>query len=116
VSDERRRSRRPVIAKVPSAAERAGATVVATASMKTVDDVLSALPDPDTLAPSTLVVLPAETPSFTRSLMAMLGRTAAASRPARCSALVARGYVDVGAASTDDGEDLAWGYVPTEPC
>jgi hypothetical protein len=115
-ASERRRSSRPATRKAPSAAERANATIVATASMTSVDDVLVALPDPDTLAPSTLVVLPAEARSFARSLLSLLGRKAGAARAARCSALVARGYVDVGAACTDAGEDLAWGYVPTEPC
>jgi hypothetical protein len=105
------------VAKVPSPSERAAATIIRAGSMKTVDDVVAALPVPDTLPPSSLVMLPVSARSFASSLLAMLGRNAGPSRAMRCTALVARGYVAVGAARTDDGEDLAWGYVSaTEPC
>jgi len=114
---ERRRAGRPVLARVPSAEERARATTVKTTSLRSIEDVLGALPDPATLAPRALVLVPAGgARTLARSLLAMLGRDVALPRVVRCSALVAKGYVDVGAARTEDGEDVAWGYAPTGPC
>jgi hypothetical protein len=42
----------------------------------------------------------------------VFGRGKTVSRVERCSALVARGYVDVGAAEDELGADLAWGRAP----
>ena len=75
---------------------------------------IAALPDPAELDPGTLVVIPAELAggkTLGRSLLAVFGRAKAVARTRRCTALVARGYVDVGAADGPEG-DFAWGRVP----
>ena len=78
--------------------------------------VMAKLPDPASLAPCALVILPGEivpgTRSLARSVLAVFGRTKTVTRARRCSALVARGYVDVGAAEDETRADLAWGYAP----
>ncbi len=64
--------------------------------------------------------LPARTPVWVLGTAAgdgamwrLFGRGSAVSRAARCSALVARGYVDVGAGvDAASGADLAWGRAP----
>lgn len=66
------------------------------------------LPAPGTLAPGTRVVVPAAATRKGGVLRRLLGpRTVTVSRAARCTALLARGYVDIGA---DD--EAAWGRVP----
>jgi hypothetical protein len=51
----------------------------------------------------------------TRDLLRWLGmRTVPLPRPVRCTALVARGYVDVGAGADPIGAELAWGF--SSPC
>ena len=95
--------------------ERASAQVVALteADAASVATVMAALPDPATLASGALVVVPAALAgkSLARSVLSMLGRPKRVATSRRCSALVARGYVQVGAA--EDGEDdLVWGYAP----
>lgn len=78
-----------------------------------------ALPDPDSLSEGQLVVVAAELAgekSLASSVLSALGRKKTAPRVMRCSALVARGYVDVGAGfdpATKD--DLAWGYASPRP-
>jgi hypothetical protein len=48
-----------------------------------------------------------------RRLWRLLGRTVPISRAARCSALLVRGYVDIGAGVDEaTGSDLAWGSAP----
>jgi hypothetical protein len=73
-----------------------------------------ALPDPATLEPGSLVVvLPALAgeKSLASSVLSAFGRKKIAPRAVRCSALVARGYVRVGAGvDPTTKEDLAWGY------
>ena len=80
-----------------------------------VASVAAALPEADTLAGGTLViVLPsAAAPSLAGRFLAALGRGRTISRAHRCSALLARGYVRIGA-SVDpaSGLDLAFGYAP----
>jgi hypothetical protein len=100
----------------PPAAVRATARTIALAPADAQDlaSAAAALPDPDELPPGTLVLLPAELreePSIARSVLAVFGRTRTATRVLRCSALVARGYMDVGA-GTDPvtRADLVWGY------
>jgi hypothetical protein len=85
--------------------------------------VFDALPDPSELPPGTLVIVPgaaAGTSSLARSVLAVFGRARLVPRVVRCTALVARGYVDVGAADDETRADLAWGYAPptgpTGPC
>ncbi len=105
---------RPV-ARLPSAEARAAATTITLESEALdVAAVMARLPAPADLPAGTLVVVPAkvEAPrSLARSVLAMLGRAKTVSRALRCSALVARGYVDVGAAEDDAHVDLAWGRV-----
>jgi hypothetical protein len=73
------------------------------------------LPDPAELPFGTLVLVPGEVSkarSLARSVLAVFGRTKTVARSLRCSALVARGYVCVGAADDETHADLAWGYAP----
>ena len=86
--------------------------VLAAEDAKDVAAIASALPDPTTLEPGTRVSVlgtPKEAPSLATRLFAALGRGKAPGVPCawRCTALVARGYVKVGAA---DGR--AWGFAP----
>lgn len=96
---------------LPPAKDRVAAKVVS----------LDALPDPNAVAPGTLVMVDAAARTTERSLMrsvlGVLGRKEKVSRAARCTALVARGYIRVGAGTDPDTDaDLCWGYSPTEPC
>lgn len=103
---------RPV-AEAP-ALTNARTVVLSEADAATVETIMAALPDPATLEHGALVVLPAAVRSprtLTRSVLAVFGRAKTAARSSRCTALVARGYVDVGAAAGAD-DDLAWGYAP----
>lgn len=101
----------------PSAAERAAATTVFPREDATsVAAIMDALPDPASLPEDTLVIVPGEVTahgrSLARSVLAVFGRNKTVPRVRRCSALVARGYVDVGAGADENGADLAWGYAP----
>lgn len=75
-----------------------------------------AIPAADDLDGETLVVvLPfVEPPSFASRLFAAIGRRSRdVPRAVRCSALLARGYVKIGAGVDEStGADLAWGYAP----
>lgn len=102
---------------MPPPEERARARVVTLAleHAESVTSVAAALPDPGDLAPGTLVLVPGRIPSparsLSRSVLGMFRRSQdVVARALRCSALVARGYVDVGAA--EDGAGVAWGYAP----
>jgi hypothetical protein len=81
-----------------------------------VASVARALPDPTTLDPGTkVIVLGAlkEAPSLASRLLSAFGRAKTdVPRVLRCTALVARGYVRVGAAEDANGRDLAFGHVP----
>lgn len=86
------------------------------------DAVARALPDPESLPEGTLVVVLPEIvapPSLASRLLAAVGRGEHSPRAARCTALVARGYVRVGAAAPDARakarQELAWGFA-TGPC
>lgn len=92
---------------LPSAKERANARVVS----------LHDLPDPDALEPGTLVLVTTEPRtterSLVRSVLGALGRKEKVARATRCTALVARGYMRVGAGTDPDTDaDLCWGYAP----
>ncbi len=108
---------------LPPAEARANAKTVALGPNE-IDDVgaaARALPDLAELEAGTLVLVIRELReprSIARSVLAALGRSKTAPRAIRCSALVARGYVRVGAGiDPDTRADVAWGYVPvTEPC
>lgn len=102
-----------------AAAEVDAATLVELTDVtsSTLDAIVNALPDPSALAPGHLVVVPTEIAggkSFTRSLMAAFGRKKHVPRTRVCTALVVRGYVDVGASDSESGEH-AWGRVPAAP-
>lgn len=102
---------KPLTAKEVDAATLVELTEV---TSSTLDAVVQALPDPSTLAAGHLVVVPTEIAggkSLARSLMAAFGRKKHVPRTRVCTALVARGYVDVGAADSESGEH-AWGRVP----
>jgi hypothetical protein len=84
--------------------------------LRGVAGICAQLPAAGTLPPQTLVVIfgQAERPkrlfAFARRLVA---RRNFVPRALRCSALLARGYVDLGAGmDPDTGEDLAWGSTP----
>ena len=106
------------VATLPSAEARAAATIVTLETEATdVLTVLQSLPAPGDLPGGTLVIVPSKVQaprSLTRSVLALLGRARTVPRALRCSALVARGYADVGAAEDGPNVDIAWGYVPTE--
>lgn len=120
-------SRRLPHVPLPPASARADARIVALSPADLLGDLegaARALPDPAELPAGTLVMVEArvrEARSLGRAVLAALGRIRNASRCIRCSALVARGYVRVGASSDPDTRaDWAWGYAPaadvTEPC
>ena len=103
-------------AEVPPPEARAVARTVTLpeAEASSVARIMATLPDPGDLAPGTLVVIPAEvaaTRSLARSVLAVFGRVKTVPRTLRCSALLARGYVEIGAGD-EERDDLAWGYVP----
>ncbi|MBX3211834.1 MAG: hypothetical protein KF850_07365 [Labilithrix sp.] len=122
-------ARAVIAARAPEAAARATAKTVALgeAEAASVASIAAALPDPASLTPGTLVVVPgalqaerARGPlalgrTLARSVLSVLGRPQTVTRARRCSALVARGYVDVGAAEDELRADLAWGYAPPAP-
>ncbi|MCL2723008.1 MAG: hypothetical protein FWD69_01085 [Polyangiaceae bacterium] len=76
----------------------------------------AALPEPDSLEPGALVIVLArvvEAPTLARRVFFALGRGHTISRALRCSALLCRGYVRIGAGTDPETRaDLAWGYVP----
>jgi hypothetical protein len=78
--------------------------------------VARALPDPESLPGGTLVfVLPqvVDVPSFAGRFLAAFGRGPTVSRAFRATALVARGYVRVGAGlDRETRSDLVWGFSP----
>ncbi len=95
-------------------AQRRAVTVSLQGTQRTsIADAMAALPDPATLGEGTLVVIPAsaEPRATFGSALRSLFRSgpSEATIALRCSALVGRGYVDVGA--SDNGA-LAWGAAP----
>jgi hypothetical protein len=86
-----------------------------TADLRSVPSVAAQVPLASELAGGTLVVL-LPTASQRRSLLRWFAAAVAIPRAVRCSALLARGYVDIGA-GTDQatGADLAWGSAPSGP-
>jgi hypothetical protein len=76
------------------------------------------VPEATSLPEGTLVVvLPSVVAeSLGSRLLAAVGRGRTIPRAYRCSALLARGYVRIGAAlDASSGQDLAWGFA-TGPC
>jgi hypothetical protein len=108
------------VSRTPSTAS-ATTVALSESDAESIDRIMAALPDPATLPSGALVIVPSEIRAprtLTRSVRALFGRPATVARAWRCTALVARGYVDVGAAEDEERGDLAWGYAPpaTEPC
>lgn len=87
-------------------------TVRLDASEADVDEpsvVAQQLPVASTLAPRTRVVVPSTATRRGGVLRRLLGQQRVpVSRAARCTALLVRGYVDIGANDED-----AWGYAPS---
>jgi hypothetical protein len=76
-------------------------------------DVARQVPDPDGFGARTLVVVLGEAAGGGSRLLSRLfgGRRPRVERAVRASALLARGYVDLGGGVDDgSGQDLAWGY------
>jgi len=78
--------------------------------------IIRALPPVSEVGAGSLVVVlgsVVEPPTLANRVLGALGRGRTLPRALRCSALVARGYVDVGAGTCPvTGADLAWGYAP----
>jgi len=73
------------------------------------------LPDPQDLAAGALVVVheTGRRPRGLRRVLALWTRKRRAHVAVRCSALLARGYLDIGAAlDPRSGERLTWGFAP----
>jgi hypothetical protein len=82
------------------------------ADPRTIAGVAIQLPDPSTLpsgAPVFVLGLAGAAAPFWR----LFTRRIAVPRAASCTALLVRGYVDIGATADDaTGDDLVWGHVP----
>jgi hypothetical protein len=77
--------------------------------------VVAQIPDPHELAAGALVFVHETGPRERglRRLLALLRRKPRAETAVRCSALLARGYSEIGAAlDARRGEQLVWGYAP----
>lgn len=72
--------------------------------------VAAQLPHATTMPSGTLVFVLGKAVAV-RSLWRLFARDVAVPRAARCSALLVRGYVDIGADDVS-GDDLAWGAAP----
>jgi hypothetical protein len=71
------------------------------------------IPAAGTLAPSTLVLVLGTAALRGGTWRRLLGpRRVKIGRAPRCEALLARGYVDIGAAIDSAGSDLVWGHAP----
>jgi hypothetical protein len=94
------------------------AVALAPADAASTASVARALPDPTSLPEGTLVVVlgAVADPSLASRLLSAVGRGRVVPRAHRCSALLARGYVRIGADLDEkSGQDLAWGFA-TGPC
>jgi hypothetical protein len=80
-----------------------------TGDPRSLDEVVAQVPHASTLAPGTVVVV-LGTAVSERPFWQVFARGVDVPRAVRCSALVARGYIEVGAARDDGtGADIAWG-------
>ncbi|MCL2778580.1 MAG: hypothetical protein FWD73_11295 [Polyangiaceae bacterium] len=81
-----------------------------------VASIAAALPDPKSIEPGALVVVPGhviESPSIARRVLSAFSREHRIPRAVRCSALLCRGYVRIGAGMDPSARaDIAWGYSP----
>jgi hypothetical protein len=77
-----------------------------------VHEVVAQVPQASTLAPGTILIV-LGTAANERPFWRLFARGVEVPRAVRCSALVARGYVDVGGGRDESsGGDLAWGAAP----
>lgn len=82
----------------------------AAAGCGTLAQIVEQLPDVSSLPQSATVVVLGDAVRRASSWRRWLGsRSVFVSRSLRCAALLARGYVDIGAATWDGREDLVWG-------
>jgi hypothetical protein len=92
---------------------RAVTVILRGEARRSVADAVAAIPSPATLSEGRLVVIPStdeRSSSLGTALRALFrGGDVLAPTALRCTALVARGYVEVGA--SDDGA-IAWGVAP----
>jgi len=78
--------------------------------LRTPAGVASQIP-PASMLPSGVSVFVLGRAAPARSFWRLFARDVPVPRSSRCTALLARGYVDIGAADID-GDDLAWGLAP----
>lgn len=78
--------------------------------LRTASGVASQIPHASTL-PSGAAVFVLGKAAASRSFWRVFARDLPVPRASRCTALLARGYVDIGGADID-GDDLAWGQAP----
>jgi hypothetical protein len=78
--------------------------------LRTIEGVAAQLPHASTL-PSGTPLFVLGTAAAVRSFWHPFARGAPIPRASRCTALLARGYVDIGAQEVD-GDDLSWGHAP----
>lgn len=74
-------------------------------------EVISQLPEIASMTPGAEVVISARISSSAGLFARVFGRKKSVSRAVRCSALLARGFVDIAAAGEGD-DDLVWGFAP----
>jgi hypothetical protein len=77
---------------------------------RTVAGVVAQLPAASDLPPGTPVLVLGRAAAH-RAFWRLFARDVAVPRAARCTALLVRGYVDLGAGDVN-GDDLAWCYAP----
>ncbi len=80
----------------------------------TLDEIAGETPLPGTLPPGTLVLILGEVAPKDALIGRWLGPRVRVPRHLRGSALLARGYVRLGAGIDASGNDLAWGYAGDE--
>lgn len=76
-----------------------------------VSALMAALPDPSTITAGEHVGMSASAPKK-KGLAALFGKAKTAHVSVRCAALLAKGYVDVGAAVDGKGNEIAFGRAP----
>jgi hypothetical protein len=81
-----------------------------------VREALAQIPEASTCEPGTMIAIPGDVaPERSRGLLgriASIGPRPQVHRAMRCTGLLARGYVRIGAGADAEGVDWTWGYVP----
>lgn len=100
-------------ARLPADAGDAVRVTVTEGDARDASTLAAALPDPSSLPPGTRVIVAADAASsrsFAGRLFATLARTQGIPRVVRCTALLLRGYDEVGGGlDPETSADLAWG-------